>query len=701
MNADIDAARVNVAQRPDDPTAHFALAQAFDAAGDGGAALDALREAVRLSPQYAEAHNLMGILYASAGELDKAGGSFQQALKAKPDYARAWNNLGNALKSAGRLEHAEQAMMEAVRLQPDYQLGHHNLGVVRFGQGKSNDAVEALSESLKLDMRFRPSWVMGAAAERQRGRLDEAIAAFREAIALDPAHSIDERLALAEALSDCGLHADALRTYDETRQLSGNQGPSLVAATLGYYLALPQVFADPVAIDEARARYAAGLDVIDRDLERLHAPLDGIATLESWRRSNFPLAYHGRDDRALQHQYAGLLARAIDRHAPEWRTPLPERSTRGTRVRVGFASAFFTESPVGETFRGWITSLDRSRFEVFIYHLSTNYDAVTSEIFARGDTVRLPLREEDATVATIANTIRADDLDVLMYPELGIDGRCMVLAALRLARVQCMGWGHPVTSGHPTVDHFLTVGDMEPDGADAHYTENLVRLPGLGTSYSRPIQSPQSVDVARAQLRQRIGLSAGTPLFVCAQAIVRILPDDDDRFARVLEAVPGSVLVLVEGRHRVATSTVLKRLSGTLAARGLEYRERVRVLSRVPRPDFMQMLAACDAMLDTHRWSCSNRSIDAIATGLPIVARPGDLMRGRQTGTMLRAVGVDETIAASDDEYVRIASRLATEPQWKAEVAARMSAGAAGLFDNAAPIDALAEFLEQAAQRGG
>ena len=160
-----------------------------------------------------------------------------------------------------------------------------------------------------------------------------------------------------------------------------------------------------------------------------------------------------------------------------------------------------------------------------------------------------------------------------------MDARCMVLAALRLARVQCAAWGHPVTSGHPTIDYFFTAGAMEPDDADAHYTEKLVRLPGIGTSYPRPAAPRKPPDAARAGVAPAArACRCDTPLFLCPQALFKILPDDDERFARVLEAVPGSVLLLFEGRHRVATTTLMKRLSGTLAAKGLAPRERLRVL---------------------------------------------------------------------------------------------------------------------------
>jgi protein O-GlcNAc transferase len=234
---------------------------------------------------------------------------------------------------------------------------------------------------------------------------------------------------------------------------------------------------------------------------------------------------------------------------------------------------------------------------------------------------------------------------------------------------------------------------MEPEDADAHYVETLVRLPGIGTSYPRPEMPVQPEETARARLHERLGLPAATPLFLCPQALFKILPDDDALFARVLEAVPGSVLVVFEGRHRAITGQFLRRLGLALAVRGLNARERVRILARMPRQDFLQVNAACDAMLDTQHWSGGNTSLDAIAAGLPIVALPGRFMRGRQSAAMLRMMGIEELVASDADDYVRIAVRLATDSTWRVDITKRIAAGSARLFDDQKPLRALDAFL--------
>jgi predicted O-linked N-acetylglucosamine transferase (SPINDLY family) len=565
LNPEVQAARQRVADAQHDPAAHYGLAQAFDRAGDPAAAIASLDVALRLAPAFAEAHNLKGILLAGRGETERAIESFGRAIDARPGYARAHNNLGNSLRTLGRIDEAERAIAEAVRLQPDYQLAQHNLGAIRQARGKSDDAVAALNASLALNPQFRPSWIALAAAERQRGNAEQAIAAYQQAINLAPSQSSDERVGLAETLDECGFHDAAQQAYAAALQVK----PDHLAAALGLHLGLPQVYADNNAIDVARAHFASGLNALERDFSRLHAGLDRDAALDAWRWSNFFLAYQGRDDRELQRRYARLVANAIDAKAPELRAPVaPMRHRPGDRIRIGFVSGFLTDGTVGNYFLRWITELDRNVFEVFVYQLAPRADALTHKIRVRADRLVEPLGAA-ASIGPLARTIRADALDVLVYPEVGMDARCVVLAAMRLATVQCAGWGHPVTTGHQTIDYFLSVDAMEPADADAHYVERLIRLPGLGTAYPRPALRADSITEARATLRARLRIPAESPVFLCSQSLFKVLPDDDALFARVLAAAPGSMLLLFEGPHREVSAQTLQRLGKAMAARAM------------------------------------------------------------------------------------------------------------------------------------
>ena len=71
-------------------------------------------------------------------------------------------------------------------------------------------------------------------------------------------------------------------------------------------------------------------------------------------------------------------------------------------------------------------------------------------------------------------------------------------------------------------------------------------------------------------------------------------------------------------------------------------------------------------------------------------------MRGRHCAAILRMLGVTDTIAASADDYVAIAARLARDPAWRTGVRARMQANRARLYADPAPVRALEDFIEKA-----
>lgn len=136
--------------------------------------------------------------------------------------------------------------------------------------------------------------------------------------------------------------------------------------------------------------------------------------------------------------------------------------------------------------------------------------------------------------------IASDRLDALIYPETGTDPVTAILAATRLAPVQYVGWGHPITSGYPTIDFFLSSDGMEPEDADRHYSEKLVRLPGLST--------PIHIDVAPTCASARAALGVGTEAIVywSGQSLGKCLPRHDDLFAAIAAAVPAARFVFIE-----------------------------------------------------------------------------------------------------------------------------------------------------------
>jgi CRISPR-associated protein Csy1 len=596
---------------------------------------------------------------------------------------RAWNNLGSALRKAGRLVDAVAAIRKALELQPDYAFGHATLGLIERDLGDEAAAEASLRTAIRLRPDLRGAIVGLAGLLQRQSRLDESAQLYVRALKISA--SANEWFQLGSVLADRGEPGQARDAF--ARALAAD--PRHLRAALGLHLTLPMLYDNVEHIATARAAYAQGLVALESLVEPCTRARPVADVLEGWQWSNFLLPYQGHDDRDLQQRYAALVGRSIDIAAADLRRPLARRARSGERIRIGFASAFFKIGTVGMYFRRWITGLDRSRFEIFAYHLHPGIDTIGSEIAANVDQFR-HLVGPRWRITEVANAIRDDALDVLVYLELGMHSLTFALAALRLAPVQCAAWGHPTTTGHSTIDYYLSAAAMEPPDAATQYSERLVLLPGIGTQYSPPA-IPDDTD------RARFSLPAGKVLLLYPQSLFKVHPENDELIAAVLAAAPAATLVLFEGRHPALTDRFMRRLERAFVARGLAIRERALVLPSLSHPDYLRVNRVCDAMLDTLHWSGGNTSLDALACGLPIVTLPGALMRGRQTAGMLDVMGAHDLIARSRDDYVRIAVKLATDAPWREEQCRRIVKGRDRLFDDRAPIDRLQAFLQDAA----
>ena len=676
-----------VAATPRDALAHYALAECVDETGDKPRAIEELRRAIECDPEMVQAHRYLGALLLDAGNADLAIDSLQRAVALDATHAEAWNNLGTALHHANRLADAEAAYRRALALKPDYPRAECNLAVLQRDQGRA-DLAEATLRALIARQPpaavFRPALTALADLLRARGELDEAAELYLRAAKLAPDSSATEMLDLGMVLTERGDPLQAKKAYG----VALRQNPRYLRAALAMNLTLPMIYADAADVARARAEYVDGLETLERELDDRIAGSDWRQVADGLIWSNFYLAYQGENDRQLQSRYAALAARALDSVDRVWRAPISAAAPAGRKIRIGFVSALLRECTVGRYFARWLTDLDREHFEVCVYSLSAGVDAVTTAIAARADRVHA-FGGGDALPSTIAPVIRSERLDVLVYPELGMGQATFALASMRLAPRQYAAWGHPVTTGHATIDGFLSCAAMEPEGADLHYTEKLIRLPGIGTRFRRQTL-PAPIE------REAYSLPRDATLLLCPQSLFKIHPDNDALFARVLIANPRAMLVLFAGRHRAVTDQFMRRLARCFEQHGLPIRERTRVLPQLPHEDYLAVNLACDAMLDTMRWSGGQTSVDALDCGLPVVTLPGSMMRGRQSAGMLSLLGLHELIAADPDDYVGIATRLCQDGTWRGGLAASIRERNGMLFDDPAPLEALEAFYREA-----
>jgi predicted O-linked N-acetylglucosamine transferase (SPINDLY family) len=233
---------------------------------------------------------------------------------------------------------------------------------------------------------------------------------------------------------------------------------------------------------------------------------------------------------------------------------------------------------------------------------------------------------------------------------------------------------------------------MEPHDADDHYTERLVRLPNLSIYYE-----PQEVPSVSAS-RGMFGLDDGPVLYHCCQTLFKFLPQYDEVYPRIALEV-GDCRFLFAASNSSATEQFRLRMGRAFERFGLKADDYVVFLSYLDQVKYDALNRISDVFLDPIGWSGCTSTLEAIGGDLPVVAFPGQLMRGRESGAILNMMGITETIAGSIDEYVTLAVRLAKDPEWRRQISDKIRENKHRLYKDRACITALEEFFEGAVRK--
>jgi predicted O-linked N-acetylglucosamine transferase (SPINDLY family) len=342
---------------------------------------------------------------------------------------------------------------------------------------------------------------------------------------------------------------------------------------------------------------------------------------------------------------------------------------------------------VGKILIGWLRSHDRHRFDVHGYYIKAKVDTLTREMAANCHQFHHIPGDIEAT----ARQITADRLHLLIYTDIGMHPPATMLAAMRLAPIQCKAWGHPVTTGLPTMDYYLSSDLMEPEDGQAHYRETLVRLPNLALVH-RQDPLPQN-----PKTRRDLGLPVDAFIYLTSQSLFKYLPQYDFVYPRIAKEVPGAHFVFIAHASAYVTRAFEERLKAVFQQYNLAFPAHCTIMPRMGKSDFLALNGCCDTLLDTFEWSGGNTTMEGIASGLPaVVTCPGRFMRGRHTYAMLTKMGITDTVAENPEAYIKIAVRLGTEPEFFRRVQSRFNAGRHLLFDDATCVPALERFYARA-----
>lgn len=595
------------------------------------------------------------------GELAQAIHLYETVTAAVPAHAVAWHNLGVARLATGDTPGAETAFRQCLQADAAHPGALWQLGKLRLNGGDTSEALGLFGRLVTLDPAFHEPYGRMARDWSAARRYDLAETAFRHLADARP-NDTEARFRLGTTL----LAQDRLDEADAALATAGGEArPGLAMVRT---LLLPAIPPSEAAIDAVRERMASRLRALEASDWKLDDPWIEVDT------TPFHLAYHGRNDRPLMEHLARVYRKACP--SLTWTAPhcrVAQRPQR--RLKVAFISRFFGSHVVGAFWQDLVARLPQEHVEAVAIQVDDpGAPPPADDSDARLVALRGP------TLASLRQQVADGAFDVLVYTDIGMEPITYFLAHARLAPVQIALGGHPVTTGLPSIDYFLSTRDFEAADAEAHYSEHLLRLPMPPVWIRRPtLPEPTSLPPK----------PAGERWYLCPQSLFKLQPAMDPVFAAILRRDPQARLMLVEG----SDAGQIQRWRTRFEAAHGDVAQRLVIQPRRPFAAYAQLLLSADALLDPFPFNGGHSTYTACALGVPPVTLPGPFLRSRVTAGVLQRLGVADTVAADPGDYVDRAVNLAQNSERRRAIGERLKQAAGALFETDAAARMLADVL--------
>jgi protein O-GlcNAc transferase len=685
-DAEIAHLQTAIDLRPDFELARRQLVIALFKSDRCAEATKLCEESLAILPDSAELHFYRGNLYLHANEKALAIASCRRALALNPGLIQARESLSRLLFDTEQFEEAEVSYRRQIELTPAHFGPYHMLGVVLIRMTRHAEAIELFKRAISLNPSSGASYSCLAAAytgldDTSEENLALAEANLEKAVALEP-RSSEIHYSLGFSYWRGAQLDRALASFDRAIETD----PENVKARWARVMLWAPAFSSKGA-DDSPDRSGFGAELAKFEDWWVKNGNDGALFVGELQ--PFFLTYQEESNLPLLKQYGRVCAMAMQRWLDRQKSPALKRPP-GKRIRLGIVSADIRLHSIWMALtKGWLLSFDPERFELVVFSLADHRaDPETAWARKKSDVFVSVPRNLSQWVAAI----REQNCEILLYPGVGLDPMTLKLASLRLAPVQITTWGHPDTSGLPTLDYYVSADCFEPADAQDHYSEQLVLLPHLGNRI-QPLNLTSS-DPGFAAL----GIDLERPVLVCPGTPFKYQPADDHIFPEIARAVPDAQLVFFRPSGAALANRLHVRISREFEAAGLKAMDHVRFIRWLNFHEFHCLLRHADVLLDTIGFSGYNTAVQAIECGLPLVTREGRFLRGRLASGVLRRMDLQELIVRTKADYVSLVVRLVVDHHYRAHIRHEIQQRRSVLFDDQSAMGPFQDFLESVAR---
>jgi predicted O-linked N-acetylglucosamine transferase (SPINDLY family) len=614
--------------RPDYPDALSNKGATLQGLGRSGEALACFQQALKLDPRFIQARGNLANLLAEQNQQSEAILAFKEILADSPGSFETWNNLGNCYQQLGHHAEAAAAYGEALRRNPGYFLVHNNIGNSLRKQGRYEEAIASYQTALRADPCFVEAMNNLGVALQDKGNLLDAVPWFEKALSIKPLYA-DPLINLANNWRDRGRPEEAIRCLRRALELA--------PANPHVWNNLGCALGDQGMVSEAIECYRKTLVLAPRNhlaysnlLLNLH--YTAAATREE--------VFEAHLDFARKYENAGAnrdqqYSNSVDLDRP---------------LRIGYVSADFRRHSVAFFLEPVLEKHNSDQCVAYLYADVARPDATTENFRKLANNRWRDIRGINAS--DFQQRVKADQIDILVDLGGHTANTRLLDFSTRPAPVQVSWLGYPDTTGLSSIDYRLTDALADPIGeADSYHTERLCRMEDGFLCFRPPADSSPIGELPCLK---------GEPLtFGSFNNCAKISAECMASWAEILKRVPGSRIAIKN--KALSEQEARERLVSDFTRLGIP-QHRIYMSGLVESlKGHLETYGIIDVALDTSPYHGTTTTCEALWMGVPVVSLIGSSHVSRVGLSLLNSIGARELSAATREEYIGIAVRLASD----------------------------------------
>ncbi len=319
------------------------------------------------------------------------------------------------------------------------------------------------------------------------------------------------------------------------------------------------------------------------------------------------------------------------------------KQSKNEKINLAFISSDIRlKHSITYFLRTILTNYDENKYRLHLYLNNIQEDETTKEFKKYVYIARNITKLDDLTAI---NTIRNDQIDIIIDLNGFSSNHRLVLLKNRLAPIQISWCGYTNTTGINELDYLIADRNLIKETEENLYSEKIIYLPSIWNCHSGYDEKRTNNNIPYNENK--------FITFGSFNNFLKINEEVIDAWSEILKKVENSKLIL---KTSIATSNdnMIEKFKKNGVLSSIEF-----LTFKKSFKDHLNLYKKIDIALDTFPWNGVTTSFEAIWMGVPVITMKGFNFNSRCGESINRNAKLENLIAENKGDYINKAVSLA------------------------------------------